>query len=89
MAEITLGNKELRETLKVNIGKKSYSIPLMGSLSLAETRALANADDEFAFFKKYIPEDVLDSLALNDLKTLTSVWKEESEKASGVGMGES
>ena len=89
MAKITLGNKELRETLKVNIGKKSYSIPLMGSLSLAETRALAKADDEFAFFKKYIPEDVLDSLALNDLKTLTSVWKEESEKASGVGMGES
>lgn len=89
MAEITLGKKELRETLKVNIGKKSYSIPLMGYLTLAETRELAKAEDEFAFFKKYIPEDVIDSLAINDLKTLTEAWKSESEKASGVGLGES
>jgi len=89
MAEITLGRKETLETLKVNIGKDSYSIPLMGSLTLAETRALAKADDEFAFFKKYIPEDVIDSLAINDLKALTTMWKAESEKASDVDLGES
>jgi hypothetical protein len=89
MAEITLGRKETLETLKVNIGKESYSIPLMGSLSLKETRALATADDEFAFFKKYIPEDVIDSLAISDLKALTEAWKEESEKASDVDLGES
>lgn len=88
MAEITLGRKETLETLKVNIGKDSYSIPLMGSLTLAETRALAKADDEFAFFKKYIPEDVIDSLAINDLKALTTMWKAESEKASDVDLGE-
>ena len=89
MAEITLGRKETLETLKVNIGKDSYSIPLMGSLTLAETRALAKADDEFAFFKKYIPEDLIDSLAINDLKALTTMWKAESEKASDVDLGES
>lgn len=89
MAEITLGRKETLKTLKVNIGKDSYDIPLMGSLTLAETRALAQAEDEFAFFKKYIPEDVVNSLAINDLKTLTNAWKAESEKASGVELGES
>lgn len=88
MAEITLGRKDTLETLKVNIGKKSYSVPLMGSLSLKETRELAKAEDEFAFFKKYIPEDVIDSLSVNDLKALTTVWKDESEKASGVDLGE-
>ena len=89
MAEITLGRTETLKTLKVNIGKDSYDIPLMGSLTLSETRALAQAEDEFAFFKKYIPEDVVNSLAINDLKTLTNAWKAESEKASGVELGES
>jgi len=88
MAEITLGRTETLETLKVNIGKETYSIPLMGSLSLKETRELAKAKDEFAFFKKYIPEDVIDSLSVNDLKALTEVWKDESEKAAGVDLGE-
>lgn len=89
MAEIKLGSKRALETLKVKIGDKEYNVPLAGSLTMAELRALRNEDsDGFPFFEKYIPPEVLDTLTLDEFKQLNNAWKKTSEKVSGVDLGE-
>ena len=64
MAEITLkGKSDTTKVLKVNIGEKTYSVPLSGSLSIKEMRAMSKGDEDgFDFFSKYIPAKVLESL---------------------------
>lgn len=89
MASIALGKKKSVNTLKVEIGDKSYNVPLAGSLSVAEIKALRNGDDDgFSFFEKYIPQEVISELTLDDFKALNNAWKKESEKVSGVDLGE-
>lgn len=90
MAEITLkGKSESLKVLKVNIGKKSYSVPLSGSLSLREMKAMREGtEDGFDFFEKYIPADVLDTLTMDDFKALNEAWKKASSEQSDTTMGE-
>lgn len=89
MAEITLGGKSKTiSTLKVNIGRKSYSIPLAGSLTIAEMKAFQNGADGFDFFGKYIPEDVISQLTMDEFKALSEAWKSASSEDSGVELGE-
>ena len=90
MAEITLGQKNRIQTLKVNIGKNTYSIPLAGSLTIAEMEKFRNDEDGFTFFGKYIPVEVLKSLTMDDFKNLSNAWKKESETSgeSDIPVGE-
>lgn len=77
MREITLNNNEVK-VLKVNIGKKSYNVPLAKSLSVKEARAMSKSDDGFEFFTNYIPLDVLESLTVEDVAELAKAWKAAS-----------
>jgi len=89
MAEITLGSKKTVKTLKVHIGDGTYSIPLSGSLTISELRALKNGDDDgFTFFEKYIPKEVIDTLTMDEFNQLTAAWKKASEDQAGVELGE-
>ncbi len=90
MKEITLNNNELK-VLKVNIGKESYNVPLLGSLSTKEARAFTTGDtaDGFEFFGKYIPQEVLDSMTMDDFQALSEAWKEASADKTDVTPGES
>lgn len=88
MAEITLGNKKEIKTLKVNIGKSSYSIPLAGSLTIAEMKKFKDDEDGFTFFGKYIPMDILESLTMDEFKALSEAWKDTSSDVSNVPLGE-
>lgn len=89
MKEIALGKKKDVNVLKVNIAGKTYNVPLVGNLTIAELRALQSGDDDgFSFFEKYIPKEVISELTLDDFKQLNKAWKEASEKASGVDLGE-
>lgn len=89
MAEITLGGKSRTiSTLKVNIGEKSYDIPLAGSLTLDQIEAFKNGEDELAFFGKYIPNKVMKSLTTMEFKQLNDAWKQASEEETGVKLGE-
>lgn len=88
MAEITLGAKKEVKTLKVNIGKSSYSIPLAGSLTIAEMKKFRDDEDGFSFFGKYVPMEVLEGLTMDEFKALSDAWKNASSTESNVPLGE-
>lgn len=88
MAEITLGNRKSINTLKVNIGDASYSIPLAGSLTISEMRKFQKDEDGFSFFEKYIPKKVLEGLTMDEFKALSEAWKNTSAEESKVPLGE-
>ena len=90
MREITLTNEnEQINVLKVNIGKKTYSVPLSGSLSIREMKAMRDGtEDGFDFFGRYIPQDVLETLTMDQFNALNEAWKEASSKKTDASMGE-
>ena len=89
MAEIVLGKKKPVNVLKVTFGDKTYEVPLAGSLTIAELRALQDgSDDGFSFFERYLPAEVVSALTLDEFKELNALWKKESQEASGVNLGE-
>lgn len=90
MREITLTNEnEQINVLKVNIGKKTYSVPLSGSLSIREMKAMKDGtEDGFDFFGRYIPQDVLETLTMDQFNALNEAWKEASSEKTDASMGE-
>ena len=90
MAEITLkGKSDEKKVLKVNIGEKTYSVPLSGSLSIKEMRAMSKGDEDgFDFFAKYIPAKVLESLTMDEFKALTDAWRTASAGGTDTELGE-
>lgn len=88
MAEITLGQSKEVKTLRVNIGEETYSVPLAGSLSIAEMKKLKTDEDSFEFFGKYIPKKILNNLSFDDFRALTEAWKKTSFSEGGMNVGE-
>lgn len=90
MREITLTNEnEQINVLKVNIGKKAYNVPLSGSLTIREAKALRDGtEDGFDFFGRYIPQDVLETLTMDQFNALNKAWKDATEEKTDVSMGE-
>ena len=89
MAKIVLGKKKNVQTLDVEFGDKTYKVPLAGSLTIAELKALQDgADDGFSFFERYLPAEVVSALTLDEFKKLNALWKKESQEVSGVNLGE-
>ena len=90
MREITLTSENERiNVLKVNIGKKTYSVPLSGSLSIREMKAMRDGtEDGFDFFGRYIPQDVLETLTMDQFNALNEAWKEASSEKTDASMGE-
>ena len=88
MAEITLGNAQKKKELTVNIVKKTYKVPLSGSLTFAEVKKIKDSDDPFALFREHIPDDVIDNLPIDDLRALSEAWKAESAKENQPEPGE-
>ena len=88
MREITVGSPKERKVLKINIGEESYSLPLLGSLTVKEASRLDTEDGTVAFIHDYIPKDVLDALTIDDLNTIIRAWKSASD-LEGISLGES
>lgn len=89
MEKLVLGKKKAAAVLKVEIAGKAYSVPLAGSLTLKELNELKGDDNiGSTFFGKYIPDEVISELTLDDFKALNDTWKKASEKTSGVELGE-
>lgn len=91
MREFTVNRTEERNVLKVNIGKKSYEIPLSGSLKRGDLRKydFASAEGTAAFMESYIPAEVLDDLTISEYNTIVKAWSEASNEANGISTGES
>lgn len=91
MKEFTLKKRE-SDYLKLNIGEESYLIPLATSITYGEAKSIDTIDGAMVFFRKYIGDEVADSLSLYDYKDLIEAWKDASEKAvsdGGITPGES
>lgn len=88
MREITVGSPKERKVLKINIGEESYSLPLLGSLTIKEATRLDTQDGTVAFITDYIPKDVMETLTVDDLNAIIKAWKSASD-LEGISLGES
>lgn len=88
MREITVGNREERKVLKVNVGEASYSLPLLGSLTMKEATRLETQEGTLAFITDYIPKDVINELTVEDFNSIVDAWKSASD-IEGASLGES
>ena len=87
------------EVLKVTIGNDVYTLPLANALPYSKVKKLikiSKSDDTeeqidtfIAFFKEYIPEEVIDNLPMTKLTTLAKAWGDTSEENGGSTLGES
>ena len=84
----TLKRKE-PDTMRLNIGKESFQIPLAGSLTPEESAPLDTPSGTIAFFQKYLSDEVKKVLTIDDYNAITRAWIEASRKASGKTPGES
>lgn len=93
MKEITL--EQPKEVLKVNMGDKSFSIPLAGSIPFTELekfRAEVKIDKLNAvmnLLSEYIPDEIFKGLTTDQIKTILEAWSEASQIETGVTPGES
>ena len=81
MTEFTLKPRE-EEWLRLNIGDKSYKIPLATTMKLKEAQSMDTMDGAISFFNRYIDEDVVECLSLYDYRDILTAWKDASEKAA-------
>jgi len=87
------------EVLKVTIGEQTYTLPLANALPYTKVKKLLKAlkgddteeqiDNFIAFFKEYIPEEVIESLPMASLTALAEAWGDTSEENGGNTLGES
>lgn len=94
MKEITLKAKPV-EVLKVNMGDKSFSIPLANYLPFEDLMKINRADNAQKIvvieeiLKRYIPEEVYSTLTGADITQIMTAWNAQSEEDSGAKLGES
>lgn len=85
--EVTLKKPEV-ETLRVNIEKDSYEIPLGNSLSIDEWKLIETFEGTVEFFSRYIPETAVKSLTISEINQITAAWKQATQSQIGVNPGE-
>lgn len=85
---INLDMKEV-EVLEVNLGSKTYKVPLGSSMTQKELKSLKKNEDTEKFFIKHLGKEVWDSLTLVQMKALMEAWSEATEEACGVSVGKS
>ena len=79
------------DKLGVIIGDKTYYIPLGKSLLVDDVFKLDKQEEVLKFFRKYLGEDVMKSLSVDDLETIINAWTEATteQKGDGKTLGES
>lgn len=87
MAEYTLKKKQAK-TLKLNIGDESFHIPLSMCLTPEELAPLDTPEGTREFFRKYLSNDVIAVLTIEDYNEITHAWVNASNKAGGKKAGE-
>lgn len=92
MLKINSKMYETKEVIKVEINEKVYSIPLMKYLKYKDIKKLmalnngsGDMDMIIEIFSKYIPQEVLEDLSLNDLMNLVMVWKNVNDEDVDLG----
>lgn len=84
MIEYTLKDRE-EDTIKFNIGDKSYQIPLAMGLTVDEAGMMESTDTAIEFFKRYIDEETSSTLTLRQFRDMLLIWQEASRKSAAMG----
>lgn len=94
MKELTLKAKPV-EVLKVNVGDKSFSIPLANYLPFEELMKINRAEKDQKIvaiedmLRKYIPDEIFCELTADDITQIILAWNEQTEETAGAKLGES
>lgn len=91
MYEFTLKKRE-EDTIRFNIGEKSYQVPLATGMTLDEASKMETTEGAIEFFKSYIGEEAAAALTLGNYRDMLNVWREASKKSAesgDVSLGES
>lgn len=93
MKEFTLKQKEA-DYFKLNIGDKSYLIPLARSLTFEEINGLKTKKDIVRFFEKYLGADVFNALTVDQFEAVCHEWQKANDMTADgededITMGES
>ena len=86
--KVTLGGQNAN-VLAVEIGKKTYSVPLAGSMKRKDVLALKDEESVYAMFARYIPSEVLDDMTVDEYNQLAQAWADANAEESGASLGES
>jgi len=90
---LNLNDHKQTEVLKVDIGDKTYNIPLGTSLKVKEFRKLKkignNEEGMFDFLAQYLGKDVVEELTMAEITTIFNAWSDATKEASGMTVGES
>lgn len=87
MAEFTLKPRE-EKTLRINIGEDSFLLPLQGTMTFEEAKAVSRPEGAYAYLKKHVPEEIFNALTIDEYTEIMKAWNEESAKAMGINLGE-
>ena len=93
MKEFTLKQKEA-DYFKLNIGDRSYLIPLARSLTFEELNGMKSKKNVVDFFEKHLGAEVFNALTVDQFETICREWQKANDtKADGededITMGES
>lgn len=86
--KVVLGGQNAN-VLAVEIGKKTYSVPLAGSMKRKDVLALKDDESVYAMFARYIPSEVLDDMTVDEYNQLAQAWIDANEDKNGSSLGES
>lgn len=86
MAKIVVENN-VCEVLEVEIGDKTYNVPLGSSLSYKKLNSLKSTPEFMAFFMEYIPEEVFNTLTVANISAIIKEWNKATEQDAGIGLG--
>lgn len=81
MKEFTLKKKET-DFFKLNIGEKSYLIPLARSLTFEEINRMQERKNVVEFFKKYLGADVFNALTVDQFEIVCREWQIANDMTS-------
>lgn len=84
MIEYTLKERE-DDTIKFNIGEKSFQIPLAMGLTVDEAGMMESTETAIEFFKKYIDEETASTLTLRQYRDMLMIWQQASRKSAAIG----
>lgn len=88
MAKVNIGGARVN-VLEVVWQGKTYKVPLAGSMKRKDILKLDSEEAVHAMFTKYIPEDVLDDMTLDEYRQLIDAWNAANTNKDDASLGES
>ncbi len=83
-----LNGKPSKETLVVEIGGDTFSIPLAKSMKMKELRGMKDEESVYDFFAKHIGTEILDELTAEEYTQIVDAWTDANKETEGVSLGE-